>query len=251
MMNSLVGHIFRKIFHQPRNVTTKKLKTERLMYRVELFNGLLTLTERGEFNDKRILEIGPKDGCDSKRLASLSPQELVMIDLPDKREGNEKWLSELDTCKTTYIETNFMYMPPEDYQKLGSFSLIWCTGVLYHNPEQMRFLRKLYKLLDVNGYLVLESATLRGLDLLKNEQLVKIYYPETYEQNGNITHLPTANAIKAWLNMVGFKEIHDSNCYEKYDHGVIGDRYACICKKNNIDEGHCYFRSPYRYGDST
>ena len=68
-------------------------RPEPLIYRTVLFDELLILAGEGYFRDGRILEIGPRDGLDSKRLASLQPGELVMIDLPEKREGNEKWLS--------------------------------------------------------------------------------------------------------------------------------------------------------------
>ncbi len=229
--------------------------SEPLMYRVELFNELMDIKEKKFFYDKQILEIGPKDGLDSKRLASLSPQELIMIDLPEKRETNKSWLGEID-CPSRYIEANFMYMPILDYEALGKFHLIWCTGVLYHNTEQMRLLRKLYQLLEVGGYLVLESATLRLAKSLQNGCFVQIHYPETYKNTGTVTHLPTANAIKAWLTMVGFKEIYDSKCYVRYNRKIIGQRYACICKKNDEDEADSYYQKSglnpkYKFGGST
>ncbi len=228
---------------------------ERLMYRVVLFNELLNFVGEEYFRNSRILEIGPKDGLDSKRLASLLPEELVMIDLPEKRKGNEQWINKF-TCPSKYIEANFMYMQPQDYETLGSFRLIWCTGVLYHNAEQMRMLRKLYSLLDVGGYLVLESATLRGAKSLRSGAYVEIHYPETYRQSGTVTHLPTADAIKAWLTMVGFQDIHDSHCYRSYNRNLIQHRHACICKKNDEDESDAYYQNSglnpqYRFGDST
>ena len=33
---------------------------------------------------------------------------------------------------------------------------MWCTGVLYHNPEQLRFVRQLFDLTAPGGHLVLE-----------------------------------------------------------------------------------------------
>ena len=125
---------------------------ERLMYRVKLFEELLNLSGKEYFQNKRILEIGPKDGLDSKRLSSLQPKKLVMIDLPEKREGNKQWLNQI-TCPNKYIEANFMYISLKDYKDIGRFHLIWFTGILYHNAEQMRLLRKLYRLLNVGGYL--------------------------------------------------------------------------------------------------
>lgn len=229
--------------------------TESLMYRVELFDELVRLMSKEFFAGKRILEIGPKDGMDSNRLASLCPSELVMIDLPEKRAGNEVWLEKL-ACPHKYIEANFMYMPAAKFEELGKFSLVWCTGVLYHNAEQLRMLRKLYKLLDVGGCLVLESSTMRASKFLTDRALVEIHYPQTHRNTGTVTHLPTAGAIRAWLAMVGFREIHSSNCYEKYNRDLIGQRYACICRKGKDDEGDSYYQKSglnpkYRFGDST
>lgn len=225
------------------------------MYRVHLFEELLTLAGSKTFIGKRILEIGPRDGLDSKRLASLQPGELVMIDLPEKKDLVDRWLSEIQ-CPHSYLEINFMYMPFADYLSLGKFDLIWCTGVLYHNAEQLRFLRKLYKLLNIGGYLVLESATLRQSRALRKGSYVELHYPETYRNTGTITHLPSAGAIQAWLHMVGIHEIKDSKCFDKENKNLRGQRYACVCRKTGDDEADVYYgksgRNPaYRFGDST
>jgi len=227
---------------------------EPLMYRIELFEELKKLTGKNLLNGIRILEIGPRDGLDSKRLESLSPKEFVIIDLPERSRGNEKWFSGL-SCPKKYIEGNFMYMPTEEFNALGKFDLIWFTGILYHNAEQMRMLRKLYRLLNVGGYLVMESATLRASRFLRNRSVVEICYPKTYRDTGTVTHLPTKGAIKSWLKMVGFKEIQDSNCYGKYNKDILNSRYACICKKNGEDESGAYYQKSglnpeYRFGDS-
>lgn len=229
-------------------------ETEPLMYRVELFKQLLGTADKDYFKDKRILEIGPKDGLDSLRLADLEPKELVMIDLPEKRDGNDQWLNKLK-CNNKYIEANLMYMSEEEIQSLGKFDLIWFTGVLYHNAEQMRLLRKLFKFLNVGGFLAMETATLRSSFLLKNKCLVEVHYPETFKNTGTITHLPSKRAVKAWLKMVGFNEIHDSACYKKYTPILMGHRYACICKKNDNDEAKSYYQNSglnpkYQFGDS-
>jgi SAM-dependent methyltransferase len=228
---------------------------ELLMYRVHLFNELLSITGNDYFTGKRILEIGPKDGLDSKRLASLQPAELVMFDLPEKDGAIKEWLPEI-TGRNRYIVGNFMYITPAELADLGRFDLIWCTGVLYHNPEQLRFLRKLYKLLNIRGYLVLESATLRQAKALRRGNYVEIHYPDTYRDTGTITHLPSAGAIKSWLKMVGFLEIADSRCFDKENKNLIGQRYACLCKKNAEDEADIYYgksnlNPKYRFGDST
>lgn len=227
---------------------------EPLMYRRHLFEELMTRAGKETFHGRRILEIGPRDGLDSLRLASLEPAELVMVDLPEKRELVASWLKRI-AVPYRYIEMNIMYMPAEEISELGSFDLIWCTGVIYHNAEQLRFLRKLHKMLAVNGYLVLESSTLRGPKSLRDGCYVQIHYPQTYRETGTVTHLPTAKAIKAWLEMVGFSDIQDSRCFERHNRNLIGLRMACIAHKTEPDSAAVYYgksglNPDYRLGDA-
>lgn len=228
---------------------------EPLMYRVHLFGELMQRTAPAAFEGRRILEIGPKDGLDSRRLGSLRPSELVLMDLPEKASDVTRWLSELNG-PVRYVEANFNYVSTDELRALGCFDLIWCTGVLYHNAEQLRFLRKLYQRLEPGGHLVLESATLRGRALLRDGPYVEIHYPETYRNTGTITHLPSRGAIKAWLSMVGFRDVVDSSCYRPANRDLETQRYACICRRGSEDEGGRYYavsgRNPaYRYGDAS
>lgn len=228
-------------------------RPEPLMYRVYLFEEMRTLVGPGSLRGKRILEIGPRDGLDSQRLASLEPEELVMIDLPEKRNVTKAWLDSI-ACPHQYIEANFMYMSDAEIAQLGRFDLIWCTGVLYHNAEQLRFLRKLNRLLNLGGYLVLESSTLRGPKRIREGKYVQIHYPDTFRETGTVTHLPTAATIKCWLNMVGFSEIMDSQCFSVENRNVIGLRMACIAHKAVDDGAGVYYgksglNPEYRFGD--
>ena len=59
-------------------------------YRKYLFDELCEIYGLEFFKNKRILEIGPKDGEDTFRLQSLNPSEIVMFDLPDKTLENNK-----------------------------------------------------------------------------------------------------------------------------------------------------------------
>ena len=231
-------------------------RDEPMIYRRELFAELLVLAGRAKFVGERVLEIGPKDGLDSIRLASLNPRELVMVDLPEKRMRVKGWLDDI-LCPRRYVEANIMYMSDSELLELGRYQLIWCTGVLYHNAEQLRFLRKIHQLLEPSGFLVLESATLRQPWFLRGGSFVKIYYPRTFNDTGTITHMPTASTIKKWLQMVGFTEIHDSKCHRASDWRLLWQRYACVCRRS-VDEdasGTYYYKSgrnpAYRFGEST
>lgn len=232
----------------------EKYRFEVLPYRPYLFDELLEKVGGAEFfKGKSILEIGPKDGLDSKRFASLTPSKLVLLDLPDKHDMVKDWINEIN-CQYEYIEGNFLYMNKEELACLGTFDLIWCTGVLYHNAEQLRFIRKLYKLLNVDGWLVLESSTLRLGRAFRQGHYVEVFWPDTYRNSKGITHLPSAPAIRAWLMMAGFEKIIDSECFRKTVKFLDSSRMAVICQKLVTDRDQVYLakrtNEPYRFGDS-
>ncbi len=49
--------------------------------------------------------------------------------------------------------------------------------------------------------------------------------------------MPSIGAVKAWLSMVGFKNVIDSTCYNEKNSNLVGQRYACVCQKINEDDG--------------
>jgi len=250
-MFDLIIHYLKKII---RKFLFKKNFVGTYAYRKYLYDHLLEIFGKEQFYNKRILEIGPKDGEDTNRLRDLKPKEFIMFDLPDKDEFNSKWKDSIQKNEKLIIK-NFLYLSKSEYDDLGKFDLIYFTGVLYHNPEQLRFIKRLYDLLNIDGVLVLESATTRKT-MLRNKNVVEIWYPETYRNTTTITHLPSRSAIKSWLKMVGFSKIIDSNCYSKENYNVKNTRYACIAQKLDNKAGDVYYNkqienSQYFIGGST
>ena len=211
-------------------------------YRAELFARLLWIAGAGHFEGTRILEVGPKDFHDSARLATLNPRWLVLLDLPEKAGNYEAWRDALGP-HTVFVEGNLLYLAPDDLAALD-VDLIWCTGVLYHNAEQLRLLCRLHQLLVPGGYLVLESATARGPRWRRRGCYVEVHYPKTYRDVETITHLPSAGAVRAWLAMAGFAEIHDVDCYRAHNRDLIGQRAAWICRKGEADQPYAYYTRP-------
>ncbi len=135
----------------------KEIEGQRVVFNYLKKSGFLN-----NLKNKKILEIGPKHGKDSILLARLQPSELVLIDLPSKRNLIETWPPSVpEMCKTKYIQGNILYLSSDYLKQLGKFDLIWCLGVLYHNIEQVRLLKRLFDLCNVNGKIVLESSTTR------------------------------------------------------------------------------------------
>jgi len=178
-----------------------------------------TLRRRGFLDrarGRRILEIGPKHGQDSLLLAGLDPEELVLLDLPEKNELVRAWLPEVEArCPTRYVQGNLLYLAPNERQRLGTFDLVWCLGVLYHNVEQLRLLRRLFHLTRPDGAVVIESATTRTRRLAR-ENVVEIHWPELYRGQRTITHLPSRLAVKSWLEMVGFADVRVEDVYSRH-----------------------------------
>jgi SAM-dependent methyltransferase len=211
-------------------------------YRQILFEELLDYLRGATV--KRVLEIGPKDGLDTRRLLTLDPGQLVLIDLPRLEASNQAWLKQINSPKIQYLSANVMYS--EEVQKLEPFDVVWCTGVLYHNPEQLRMVKKLYDLLKPGGVLALESATVRT-SRLRNANCVEIIYPPSeafkrkYHISMNITHLPSARAVESWMGMVGFQNIVLSSCHRKVARTLARARAAYIGTKPLAPKAGTYY----------
>lgn len=166
------------------------------------------LHERGFLDGlggKRILEIGPKHGQDSARLAALEPAELVLVDLPEKAELVRSWLPSIP-CPTRFVEGNLLFLPSDELESLGRFDLVWCLGVLYHNAEQLRLIRRLRTLCREGGKVAIETHVLAPVPL-RDPNVVRIHWPEPWGGIETITHIPSRRAVRSWMQMAGFTEV--------------------------------------------
>lgn len=192
----------------------------------------------------RILEIGPRDGEDTKRLLTLNPDVLVLVDLPDKEARVRQWLAELAAPNIELTIANIMY--DEECADLEPFDVVWCTGVLYHNPEQLRMVKRLFDFTRRGGVLVIESATARRRHL-RDENCVEIWFgvPKTthsaHHVSVNVTHLPSKRAILSWLGMVGFEDICVSDCLHRVLRKLGRDRAAFIAQRPQHDVKAAYY----------
>jgi 2-polyprenyl-3-methyl-5-hydroxy-6-metoxy-1,4-benzoquinol methylase len=164
---------------------------------------------------KRIVEIGPKHGLDSRLLAGLEPAELVLVDLPEKTSVVREWLPEVAAaCPTRYEEANLLYLSDSELRALGTFDLVWCLGVVYHNVEQLRLVRRLFDLCADGGRVVVESST-TWQRALRNRNVVELHWPEPFQGVPTITHQPSRLAVKSWLEMVGFTGVEICDVYSR------------------------------------
>lgn len=210
------------------------LGNNRTNYRAALHSDLCKLHSSRLAQGCKILEIGSRDGEDTNRLLTFNPSELHLLDLPGGEQAMQPWFKEIcHNLAVRNVEGNLAY---DKLFKPAYFDLIWCTGVLYHNTEQLRFLRHLYDLLCPTGILVLESATIKN-PKLRNLKVVEVVYPldehikKRYHLSSNITHLPSKKTILTWMEMLGFENIFESNCFKAQSFFLGQDRAAFICNR--------------------
>jgi 2-polyprenyl-3-methyl-5-hydroxy-6-metoxy-1,4-benzoquinol methylase len=228
----------------------RRLRGDRRDYRIYLFEHLQA--RLGGRPLGRVLEVGPRDGVDTERLATLGAERLILADLPHARDVLEAALAKrgvLDKVELRY--GNIMY--DDVLADLVPFDLIWCTGVLYHNPEQLRMIVRLFDWLAPDGLLVLETATARRA-ATRNQPCVEIWHnvPKAVHQanhvSSNVTHLPSRSAIAAWLEMAGFAEIEHSPCHRQQSFNLNRNRAAFIARRpQTIAEGAYYLHTEENY----
>lgn len=231
----------------------RRLKGPHGDYRAVLFEELKK--QLGGRPAQRILEIGPRDCLDTARLLSLGPELVTLIELPHKREQVEGLLRKLEAPATELFIGNLMYDPRID--DMMPYDVVWCTGVLYHNPEQLRMVRKLYDLVVPGGFLVLESSTARRYWWMRNQNFVEIWYPpdegesEKRHVSTNITHLPSWRAVESWLIMVGFEKPLKSLCHRAVSRALARQRAAFVARKPLEESRAAYYNVeeiPYLVG---
>lgn len=234
---------------------SRKLRHDKSDYRDYLFEELKEYLPDGDMGN--VLEIGPRDGEDTIRLLELAPKYLALLDLPDKEERVASWYEELKGPNVQLHFGNFMY--EDSWSEGRKFSLIWCTGVLYHNPEQLRMIAKLYDILEPEGVLVIESATARRRGL-RHDNCVEIWHDidksvhRKHHVSRNVTHLPSKKAMNSWLDMVGFENIHVSDCHARQSLILAEDRAAFIARRPKVDSQKGYYSIVdlnYQIGRST
>jgi len=223
-----------------------ELRGERVVFRHLETSGFLA-----GLRGKRVLEIGPKHGEDSRLLATLDPSELVLVDLPEKKPKVETWLGSVP-CTTSFIAGNVLYLSDEERHRLGEFDLVWCLGVLYHNVEQLRLLRILHQLCRPGGKLVLESSTTRNRRL-EDLNVVEIHWPHLYRDVSTITHLPSRSAIRSWLEMVGFARVE---LLDVYSRALSWQRAAFVAERDEttrpyVSYGHSAKNPVYPAGEAS
>ncbi|WP_127958400.1 tRNA 5-methoxyuridine(34)/uridine 5-oxyacetic acid(34) synthase CmoB [Serratia microhaemolytica] len=89
----------------------------------------------------------------------------------------------------------------EQLPELAAFDTVFSMGVLYHRRSPLDHLHQLKNQLVTEGELVLETLVIEG------DQQQVLIPGERYAQMRNVYFIPSANALKLWLEKCGFVEV--------------------------------------------
>jgi len=218
------------------NFIYDKAADERI--RVKGVNSVLEQTldeviDKKSFKNKRVLEIGPKFGHHSLWIdKNLNPSYFLMLELPSKKDFSKNWLPGIN-CPHEIIFEDILIC--KSLLEKEPFDLVFFTGVLYHNVEQIKILNILWNVIHPNGTMLLQSTVYR-----EEESLIRLSW-----QPGKLGGYcyPSPKALLTMLAMTGWNKISIFP-----DYRPKGSVILLTCQKDN-SRPKSYTRIPF--GGST
>jgi len=155
-----------------------------------------------DIENKIVADIGCNNGYYMFKMLELNPREIIGFD-PSCR------------CYLQFhIANHFIKADKIDYKLLGVddvyefavqnkkfFDSILFLGVLYHRSDPISCLKTIYKSLNKNGTLIIDTLIIDG------EEDVCLFPKERYAKMKNIYFIPTINALKNMLHRAKFTDI--------------------------------------------
>lgn len=154
---------------------------------------------RPHFNlkDKIVGDIGCNNGYYLFRMLEDKPKHLVGFDPSAVTYCQFKFLDHFIRSGISYELLGVEHVQSYEHK----FDVLFCLGVLYHRSDPIAMLKSLYKGLNQEGELILDTFMIDG------EEEVCLTPRDRYSKMGNIYFIPTINALKNWCYRAGFDEI--------------------------------------------
>lgn len=145
-----------------------------------------------------VLDVGCGSGYHMWRMLGEGAKFVVGIDPSDL------FLCQFEAIRHFTNKNNNIHLLPlgiQELPKLEAFDTVFSMGVLYHRRSPMDHITELQDQLVEGGELVLETLVIEGDE---NTVLVP---QDRYAKMRNIWFLPSAHALKLWLEKCGFKNV--------------------------------------------
>ncbi|NCO01536.1 MAG: tRNA 5-methoxyuridine(34)/uridine 5-oxyacetic acid(34) synthase CmoB [Epsilonproteobacteria bacterium] len=151
---------------------------------------------RPHFNlkDKRVADIGCNNGYYLFRMQEDNPESLVGFDPSALYKTQFDFINHFVKSKIVYELLGVEHL--EFYEE--KFDTIFCLGVLYHRSDPVAMLKSLYRGLENQGEVFLDTFYIEG------EEEMALCPASSYSKIPNIYFVPTINALKNWCLRAGF-----------------------------------------------
>ncbi len=159
-----------------------------------------------DFNGKRVLDLGCRDGMYSFKAEERGAAEVIAVDNFLSNGMRELLIPHFQSDVQLY-EINLMDLTPDHF---GTFDVVNFPGVLYHLRYPFQALKIIRDLVKPGGTFLLETATLRI-----HESTPLMYCPAPHESPYEKTSVTFFNqrGMIATLNAFGFEVIKSSRLF--------------------------------------
>jgi tRNA (mo5U34)-methyltransferase len=151
--------------------------------------------------DKIVGDIGCNNGYYLFRMMKDNPKKLIGFDPSPIPYCQFKFLDHFIQSKIKYELLGVEHVEYYEHK----FDILFCLGVLYHRADPIGALKSLYRGLNWDGELILDTFMIDG------EDEVSLTPKNRYSKIPNVYFIPTINALKNWCYRAGFNNIEILN----------------------------------------
>jgi SAM-dependent methyltransferase len=150
-----------------------------------------------DVSGKRVLDVGSNAGYDAFMFHHLGAAEVVACE-PFEFIAQARFLESVYRTGIRFEQVGWQRLDPDLH---GTFDVIHCNGVLYHDPNPLAMLQQLRKMVADGGELLLGSMMLADAELSECARFVR----GTYAQDPTWWWVPGRLALRWMMDACGFK----------------------------------------------
>lgn len=147
---------------------------------------------------KIVADIGSNNGYYMFRMLPQNPRLILGFEPAIRYYTQFQWLKQFIHAPALHCELlgieHLSYFPQ-------FFDTIFCMGILYHHPNPLELLQKMWLALKDEGELYIESLGIPG------EESLALFPQRRYARISNIWFIPTKNCLLHWIGRSGFSEV--------------------------------------------
>ena len=154
------------------------------------------LEKHFNLENKVVADVGCNNGYYMFRMLTQNPKKVVGFDPMALFNLQFRFINHfIKSDKLKYELLGVEHLPMYEEK----FDTIFCLGVLYHRSDPVAMLKQLFKGLDKQGEVILDTFYIEG------EGEMCLCPESSYSKIPNIYFVPTIGALKNWCLRAGFK----------------------------------------------